>query len=172
MTDDFVGMDIELANNSDIKIRKNNDNTTIEANMSGVLIKLTIKEENKEKSTIDININILGQEITGKIIVEEKEIDSKTTETKITFNMKYQEQEIGYTLNMKEQIGANIADIDVTNAQETEQITEEELNLIQQKIMEKLAGSKLYNFINTQIENTLNSIDEANNFEYSEFENL
>lgn len=171
VTDDFVGMDIELSNASNIKIRKNNENTTVEANMSGVLINLTIKEESEEKSTIDININVLGQEITGQIISEEKVIDPKTTESKVIFNMKYQEQEIGYTLNMKQQLGANIADIDISNAKATEELTEEELNLIEQKLMEKLAGSKLYNFINTQMEKTLDSIDEKNDFEYSEYEN-
>lgn len=181
VTDDFVGMDIGLANSSDIKIRKNNDTTTIEASLSGVIMNITIKEESKEKSTMDININVLGQEITGQIVAEEKEVDSKTTESKVTFNMKYQEQEIGYILNMKEQIGANIADIDISNARAAEEITEEELNQIQQKLMEKLAGSKLYNFINGQMEKTLGAIEEKNSFDYdydidsfdySEFENL
>ncbi len=160
VTDEFVGMDIEAPDNTTIQVRKNNDNTTINANLNGASIQLTIKSESKEKTTIDIKINVLTEEITGKAIIEEKEIDSKTTESKITFNMNYQEQEVGFTLNMKQQIGANIADIDVSNAKAMEELTGEEMTQIEQKIMEKLMNSKLYNLINGTMENLLEEMEQ------------
>lgn len=160
MTDEFVGIDIEMPENSNIKVRKNNDNTKINAIIDGASLELTIKEESKEKTTVDIKINILTEEITGKAIIEEKEIDSKTTESKITFNINYQEQEVGFVLNMKQQIGANIADIDVSNAKAMEEITEEEMTQIEQQVTEKLMNSKLYNLINGTMENLLGGIEE------------
>ena len=171
VTDDFVGMDIETPDNSTIEIRKNNDNTKINAIVNGATLELTIKEESKEKTIIDIKISALTEELTGKAIIEEKEIDSTTTESKITLNINYQEQEVGLTLNMKQQIGANIADIDVSNAKTMEEIPVEELNQIEQRIKEKLMNSKLYNLINSTMENLIGGIEDSYSYDYYDFEN-
>ena len=169
--DDFVGMDIELPENSNIKIRKNNDNTTVSANISGVSIMLTIKEESKEKATIDMKINVAGEEITGTAAIENKEIDEKNSESKMTMSITYQEQTVGLTLNMKQQIGADIANVDITNAKAMEELTEEEMTQIEQIIMEKLMNSKLYNLINSQMQDTLGSMEDDYSYDYSELEN-
>lgn len=170
MTDEFVGIDIEMPENSNIKVRKNNDNTKINAVINGASLELTIKEESKEKTNIDFKINILTEEITGKAVIEEKEIDSKTTESKITFNINYQEQEVGLVLNMKQQIDANIADIDVSNAKAMEELTEEEMTQIEQQVTEKLMNSKLYNLINSAMENSLGVIEDGG-YDYTDYEN-
>ena len=169
--DDFVGMDIELPENSNIKIRKNNDNTTVSANISGVSIMLTIKEESTEKATIDMKINVAGEEITGTAAIENKEIDEKNSESKMTMSITYQEQTVGLTLNMKQQIGADIANVDITNAKAMEELTEEEMTQIEQIIMEKLMNSKLYNLINSQMQDTLGSMEDDYSYDYSELEN-
>ena len=160
LTDEFVGMDIELPENSNIKLRKNNDDTTVTANISGVSMISTIKSESEEKSTIDIKINVAGEEITGLITLNNKEIDSKSSESSMTFNMTYKEQSINLTMNMKQQIGATIASIDTTNAKSSEEITEEEMNLIGTKLMEKLEGSKLYGLIYGAFENNASLLEQ------------
>lgn len=173
MTDEFVGLDIELPENSNIKIRKNSSDTTVSANISGVSIMLTIKEESKEKATIDMKINIAGEEITGTATIENNEIDEKNSESKTTLNITYQGETVELTFNMKQQIGANIAEIDTTNAKAMEEITEEEMNQIEQKLMEKLMNSKLYNLINGQMEQSLYGIeDNVYEEQYIENENI
>ena len=171
LTDEFVGIDIELPENSNIKARKNSDNTTISSNISGSSIILTIKEESKDKSTVDMKITVAGQEITGTATIENKEIDEKNSESKITMSISFQEQTVGLTLNMKQQIGANIADVDITNAKAMEEMTEEEMTMIEQKIMEKLMNSKLYNLIETQMQSTLGAMEEDYSYDYSDLEN-
>ena len=132
---------------------------------------LTIKEESKEKATIDMKINVAGEEITGTATIENKEIDEKNSESKMIMSITYQEQTVGLTLNMKQQIGADIANVDITNAKAMEELTEEEMTQIEQIIMEKLMNSKLYNLINSQMQDTLGSMEDDYSYDYSELEN-
>ena len=114
LTDEFVGMDIEMPENSNMKIRKVDDITIISTNISGISTTFTIKSENEDKCTIDVKMTVAGEELTGLITIENKEIDEKNSESYMTFSINYQEQTVNLTLNMKEQIGTNIADIDIT----------------------------------------------------------
>ena len=160
ITDEFAGMDIEAPDNTTIQVRNNNDNTTVNANLSGISLQLVKKEVSSEKTTIDVKINVLTEEITGLITLEEKSLDSNITESKITMNFNYQEYEVGLTLNSKQQIGANIADIDVTTAKTIDELTPEEEEVIEQKFEEKLMNSKLYNLINSAMENMLGEMEQ------------
>ncbi len=159
ISDEFVGLDIE-SSETNVKIRKNNDNTTISANIEGMAISATIKEENENKSTIDFKISILTEEITGLITIENNEVDSKTTETKTTININYQEYNVDIKINSKQQSGVEIADIDISNAKTIDELTIDETELIEQKFEEKLIDSKLYNLINGAMENLLGGIEQ------------
>ena len=161
--DEFVGLDLELPENSNIKIRKEDNNTIISSNLSGMSSIFTIKEESKNKYTIDIKLNVLSEEVTGTITVENKPIDTKKSSSTIVANLTYQKQTIKMTFNMTQQLDAKIADINTKNAKKIEDISEEEMNQITQKIMEKLQKSKIYKSI-MEYEESLNSY---NNYNYN-----
>ena len=161
--DEFVGLDLELPENSNIKIRKEDNNTIISSNLSGMSSVFTIKEESKNKYTIDIKINVLSEEVTGTIAVENKPIDTKKSTSTIVANLTYQKQTIKMTFNITQQLDAKIADINTKNAKKIEDISEEEMNQITQKIMEKLQNSKIYKSI-MEYEESLNSY---NNYNYN-----
>lgn len=171
ITNEFVGMDIQLNSNATIEIRKNKTTTTVEiiTNQEPVYIRIT--EEGNDSLTV-ITTNINGEELIGKISVKTNEIDNKTEQTTTTIDFKYQEESLVITSNSKTQIDAEIATIDVTNAKDYTEITEEEMNKITETYTKRFENSSIYKFINTLTENLNNKMyEEDYNYDYNEFDN-
>lgn len=140
---EFVGMDIQGI----IQIRKNDDGVTIEAGMGSEKISLVIKSLSDDSCIIELNSNITGAEFSGSLSITGKEVSKDLYEGSIILSVNYQGNSLGITSNYKEQLGAEIANIDVSNAVSYENLTEADMNKLSENILTKIEGSNLYKII-------------------------
>jgi hypothetical protein len=140
---EFVGMDIQGI----IEIRKNDDNLTIEAGIGTEKISLVIKSMSDDSCVIELNSNITGAEFSGSLSITSREISSNVYEGSVIFSLNYEGSTLNITSNFKEQLGVDIANVDVSNAVNYENLTDEDMNKISEKILSKIEDSKLYQLI-------------------------
>lgn len=154
----FVGMDIQGI----IQIRKNSDNVTIEAGMGAEKVSLVVKNLSDDSCVIELSSNIGGEVINGSLSLTVKEIEKNVFDGTVIFDLNYDGTTFSATSNFNEKIGANIADIDVTGAVDSESLSESDLNKISETISSKFMNSKLYKLI----ENYSNSRSSYNDYDF------
>lgn len=139
----FVGMDIQGI----VKIRKNNDNVTIEAGLGVEKVSLVIKSINDDSCVVEFNSNIGGEVIKGNLTLTSKEIEKNVYEGSVVFDLTYGENTFSISNKFNEKIGVSISDVDVSNAVDFESLSEDDLNRIEESISSKFMNSKLYKLI-------------------------
>lgn len=140
---EFVGMDIQGI----IQIRKNDDNVTIEAGLGTEKVSLVIRNMSDDSCVIELNSNITGAEFSGSLSLTSKEVSNDVYEGSIIFSLNYEGNTLSVTSNFKEQLGVDIANIDVSNAVSYENLNPDEMNKLGEKLVSKFENSKLYQLI-------------------------
>ena len=155
----FVGMDIQGI----IQIRVNSDNVSIEAGIGSEKISLVIKTLSDDSCVIELNSSIGGEIIKGSLSITTKEVESNVIEGSIIFDLDYNGTTFNATSKFTEKLGADIADIDVSNAVDSESLTDEDMKKIEDNLGKKIMDSKLYKLIET----LSSSSDYSNNYSSS-----
>ena len=163
---EFVGMDIQGI----IQIRKNDDSVTIEAGMGSEKISLSIKSLSDNSCVIELNSNIPGAEFSGSLSLTSKEVSKDLFEGSIILSLNYEGNTLSITSNYKEEIGANIANVDVSNAVSYEDLTEADMNKLSESILTKIEGSNLYQIIDNFSFNSNYDYDYDYDYDFDDYD--
>ena len=144
----FVGMDI----NGMIKIRKNDDVTSINIGIASQSINIVITKKSDSEYNIVMTSNIQGKDIKVDMNILSNKVDNKVSNGSLSLNVTIDGNTIGIKNNFNVSIGSKISNIDISTAKDVSNMDEEELKNIEDVLMSKITDSNIYNFINGMVE--------------------
>ena len=142
INNEFAGMDIA----GFIQVRKNKDNTTIEAGMGTEKVTIVIKKVNDDTTSITCTLNMGGESVELNATISSKKVSDTNTTGSLSFTVSSGSEYFTIEANYDEKLGVAIADIDTTGAVSADEISDADLDRITSNIEKRFADSNIYKF--------------------------
>ena len=143
INNEFAGMDIA----GFIQVRKNKDNTTIEAGMGSEKVTIVIKKVNDDTTSVTCTLNMDGETVEFNATMSSKKVSDTNTTGSFSFTISSGSEYFTVEANFDEKLGVAIADIDTAGAVSAEEIPDADLDRIASNIEKRFADSNIYKFI-------------------------
>lgn len=143
INNEFAGMDIA----GFIQVRKNKDNTTIEAGMGSEKVNIVIKKVNDDTTSVTCTLSMGGETVELNATMSSKKVSDTNTTGSFSFTISSGSEYFTVEANYDEKLGVAIADIDTAGAVSAEEIPDADLDRIASNIEKRFADSNIYKFI-------------------------
>lgn len=143
INNEFAGMDIA----GFIQVRKNKDNTTIEAGMGSEKVNIVIKKVNDDTTSVTCTLNMGGETVEFNATMSSKKVSDTNTTGSFSFTISSGSEYFTVEANFDEKLGVAIADIDTAGAVSAEEIPDADAERIASNIEKRFADSNIYRFI-------------------------
>lgn len=143
INNEFAGMDIA----GFIQVRKNKDNTTIEAGMGSEKVTIVIKKVNDDTTSITCTLNMGGESVELNATMSSKKVSDTNTTGSFSFTISSGSEYFTVEANFDEKLGVAIADIDTTGAVSVDEISDAGAERIASNIEKRFMDSNIYKFV-------------------------